>query len=108
MTLAADEFIRRFLLHILPRGFHRIRHYGLLAASARAATLTRARELLAVASPSDDDPPEEPFDARPPCPCCGGHMIVIETFTRWSQPRAPPHRPNPTGRTPSWPSTGRT
>jgi hypothetical protein len=101
MTLGADEFIRRFLLHILPRGFHRIRHYGLLAASARAASLTRARELLAVASPPDDDVPEEPLDARPPCPCCGGHMIIIETFARCGQPRAPPHRPSPTGRTPS-------
>src|SRR5471032_1773851 len=97
MTLAPHEFIRRFLLHILPRGFHRIRHYGLLAGSARSTSLARARELLAVAPQPDDDVPEEPFDARPPCPCCGGHMIVIETFTRWSQPRAPPHRPNPTG-----------
>ncbi len=90
MTLGTDEFIRRFLLHVLPRGFHRIRHYGLLASSARKATLARARELLAVAPPSDDDVPEEPLDARPPCPCCGGHMIIIETFERWRQPRAPP------------------
>ena len=101
MTLGADEFIRRFLLHVLPRGFHRIRHYGLLAGSARKASLARARELLAVAPPPDDDLPEEPLDARPPCPCCGGHMIIIETFARWSQPRAPPHLPSPTGRTPS-------
>jgi hypothetical protein len=101
MTLAPHEFIRRFLLHILPRGFHRIRHYGLLASSACSTSLARARELLAVAPQPADDVPEEPFDARPPCPCCGGHMIVIDTFTRWSQPRAPPHRPNPTGRTPS-------
>ena len=55
MTLGTDEFIRRFLLHVLPRGFHRIRHYGLLAASARKASLARARELLAVAPPPDDD-----------------------------------------------------
>ena len=55
MTLAADEFIRRFLLHVLPRGFHRIRHYGLLAGSARKASLALARELLAVAPPPDDD-----------------------------------------------------
>ena len=60
MTLAADEFIRRFLLHVLPRGFHRIRHYGLLAGSARKASLALARELLAVAPPPDDDTPEEP------------------------------------------------
>src|SRR6516162_6094485 len=59
MTLATDEFIRRFLLHLLPRGFHRIRHYGLLAASAREANLTRARELLAVAPPLDDELSEE-------------------------------------------------
>src|ERR1700722_7626381 len=100
MTLAADEFIRRFLLHLLPPGFHRIRHYGLLAASARGASLARARELLAVASPPDDDVPEEPRDTRPPCPCCGGHMIIIETFARCGQPRAPPQEPSPTGGTP--------
>jgi hypothetical protein len=90
MTLAADEFIRRFLLHVLPKGFHRIRHYGLLASSGRQASLALARKLLAVAPPTDDDVPQEPTDARPPCPCCGGHMIVIETFARWQQPRAPP------------------
>jgi hypothetical protein len=99
MTLGADEFIRRFLLHLLPRGFHRIRHYGLLAGSARRTTLARARELLAVAPPPDDDGPEEPLDTRPPCPCCGGHMIIVETFARCGQPRAPPHRPSPTERT---------
>ncbi len=101
MTLGSDEFIRRFLLHVLPRGFHRIRHYGLLASSARKVSLARARELLAVAPPPDDDVPEEPLDVRPPCPCCGEHMIIIETFPRWRQPRAPPHRPSPTGRTAS-------
>jgi hypothetical protein len=90
MTLAADEFIRRFLLHVLPRGFHCIRHYGLLASSARKDSLARARDLLAVAPPPDDDVPEKPPDVRPPCPCCGGQMIVVEIFARWSQPRAPP------------------
>jgi hypothetical protein len=90
MTLATDEFIRRFLLHVLPRGFHRIRHYGLLAGSARKASLARARELLNVAAPSDDDITEEPDDFRPPCPCCGGRMVVIEVFERWRQPRGPP------------------
>ena len=95
MTLAADEFIRRFLLHVLPRGFHRIRHYGLLAGSARKASLALARELLNVASPPDDDIPEEPDDFRPPCPCCGGRMIVIEMFERWAQPRAPPAQDAP-------------
>jgi hypothetical protein len=98
MTLGVDEFIRRFLLHVLPRGFHRIRHYGLLSASARRANLTRARELLAVAAPPDNDLPEEPPDVYTLCPCCGGHMIIIETFERWRQPRAPPHRTQPTGR----------
>ncbi len=92
------QFIRRFLLHVLPRGFHRIRHYGLLASSARKVNLARARELLVVAPPPDDDVPEEPLDVRPPCPCCGGHMIIIETFERWRQPRAPPRRTPPTGR----------
>jgi putative transposase/transposase-like zinc-binding protein len=101
MTLGTDEFIRRFLLHLLPRGFHRIRHYGLLSTSARKASLARARELLAVAPPPDDDMPEQSLDAYTPCPCCGGHMIVIETFARCSPPRAPPHPPDPTGGTPS-------
>ncbi|WP_316978860.1 IS91 family transposase [Shumkonia mesophila] len=98
MTLAADEFIRRFLLHVLPRGFHRIRHYGLLAGASRQAGLDRARELLAVAPPADDDGPEEPLDTRPPCPCCGGRMVIIETFARWHQPRAPPSNTTPAGR----------
>jgi putative transposase/transposase-like zinc-binding protein len=98
MTLGVDEFIRRFLLHVLPPGFHRIRHYGLLASSARKASLARVRELLAVTQPLDDDVQEEPLDARPPCPCCGGHMIIIETFQRGMQPRAPPHCTPPTGR----------
>jgi Putative transposase/Transposase zinc-binding domain len=101
MTLGTDEFIRRFLLHLLPRGFHRIRHYGLLSASARKARLARARELLAVASSPDDGLLEEPTDVHPTCPCCGGHMIIIETFVRWGQPRAPPHPTTPTGRTAS-------
>jgi hypothetical protein len=98
MTLGSDEFIRRFLLHVLPRGFHRIRHYGLLASSARRANLTRARVLLAVVPPLDNDPPEERPDVYTPCPCCGGHMIIIETFERWRQPRAPPHCTPPSGR----------
>jgi hypothetical protein len=90
MALSADEFIRRFLLHVLPHGFHRIRHYGLLASSARKASLALARELLNVAPPPEDDTPEEPADVCPPCPCCGGRMVVIERFERWCQPRAPP------------------
>jgi hypothetical protein len=93
MTLATGEFIRRFLLHVLPRGFHRIRHYGLLASSARKASLARARELLAVSPPPDGDVPDQPSDVRPPCRYCGGQMIVVEIFARWSQPRAPPRAP---------------
>ena len=90
MTLTADEFIRRFLLHVLPRGFHRIRHYGLLASAARRDNLALARRLLAVPSEPEVPMPETPLDTCPPCPCCGGRMIVIETFARWGQPRAPP------------------
>ena len=90
MTLAADEFIRRFLLHVLPKGFHRIRHYGLLAGATRKAQLDHVRQLLGVAPPVTADAQVEPDDARPLCPCCGGHMVVIETFERRRQPRAPP------------------
>jgi len=97
MTLAPHEFIRRFLLHVLPRGFHRIRHYGLLAGATRKASLEHARKLLAVAPPPDPIEAAEPPDQRPPCPCCGGRMRIIETFERWTQPRAPPHAPAPTG-----------
>jgi hypothetical protein len=95
MTLAADEFIRRFMLHILPKGFHRIRHYGLFANTGRAANLARLPELLGspppaetAASPSQDEPAEK---LLPPCPCCGGRMIFIEFFLRGMQPqyRAP-------------------
>ncbi|WP_181149635.1 tyrosine-type recombinase/integrase [Ensifer aridi] len=101
MRLATDEFIRRFLIHVLPRGFHRIRHYGLLAGSARKASLALARELLNVAAPPDDDTPDEPDDFRPPCPCCGGRMIIIEMFERWRQPRGPPNRTPPNRETAS-------
>jgi hypothetical protein len=94
MTLAADEFIRRFMLHILPKGFHRIRHYGLFANTGRAAHIARLRELLGsappaekVASYSQDEPAET---VLPPCPCCGGRMIVIEFFERGMQPRYQP------------------
>jgi len=99
MTLATHEFIRRFLLHVLPRGFHRIRHYGLLAASSRKASLDRARALLAVAAPRqhDADPCEEPTDGLPPCPCCGGQMVIVLTFAKWQQPRAPPQPHSTTG-----------
>ena len=94
MTLTTDEFIRRFLLHVLPKRFHRIRHYGLLASGNRAVNLAHARELLAV-------PPEQPQPAKAeesdaqsvlprPCPCCGGRMIIIETFARGCEPKLRP------------------
>jgi Putative transposase/Transposase zinc-binding domain len=92
MTLHPHEFIRRFLMHVLPKGFHRIRHYGLLANGNRAANIARACELLHV-SPPVNKPNEQknptPDHARVlPCPCprCGGRMIVIEIFTADSQP----------------------
>jgi hypothetical protein len=90
MTLATDEFIRRFLIHVLPRGFHRIRHYGLLAKAVCADNITRARELLAVPK-RQAEPTHATDDSEPhPCPHCGGRMIIIETFERGSMPR---HRP---------------
>ncbi|WP_108399094.1 IS91 family transposase [Devosia submarina] len=91
MTLATDEFIRRFLIHVLPRGFHRIRHYGLLAGSARKESLAQARNMLRVA-PATDEPPTEEVAPDPhlTCPCCGGTMVIIETFAAWCQSRAPP------------------
>ena len=106
MILAVGEFMRRFLLHVLPPGFHRIRHYGLLASATRRHHLAHARELLAL--------PSHPLIALPAtadeaagqdageqlaclCPCCGGTMIIIETFQRGYAPRAPP---SPEGETP--------
>jgi Putative transposase/Transposase zinc-binding domain len=97
MTLPADEFIRRFLLHVLPKGFHRIRHYGLLASAGRKANVARARELLATAMPSKTEEPVPPPDPRPPCPCCGGRMIIIEIIHGVAQPRAPPVSPVASG-----------
>ncbi len=94
MTLKPHEFIRRFLIHVLPTGFHRIRHYGLFANANRAGNIVRARELLNVPEPQDktefDTESNEPPDCLLPCPSCGGGMIIIETFERTAQPRAPP------------------
>ena len=90
MTLTAAEFIRRFLLHVLPKGFHRIRHYGLLAGATRKAGLDHVRRLLGVAPPPANDVVVDPPDTCPQCPCCGGRMVVVETFERQRQPRAPP------------------
>ncbi|WFU61876.1 IS91 family transposase [Bradyrhizobium brasilense] len=85
MTLATFEFIRRFLIHVLPKGLHRIRHYGLLARGPCADNIARARELLAV-SDRENEPTETIAAGKPPCPCCGGRMIVIEVFERGATP----------------------
>jgi hypothetical protein len=98
MTLAADEFIRRFLLHVLPKGFHRIRHFGLLASAGRKANVARARDLLAVPSSAQIEVADRAPAWRPPCPCCGGRMITIETIRSAAQPRAPPVSPAASGR----------
>jgi hypothetical protein len=92
-----DMAMRGLRLHVLPYGFHRIRHYGLLASSARKANIARARELLAVAPPPEPVELPEPSDWLPPCPCCGGRMTIIEIFGRWRQPSAPPHASTSTG-----------
>jgi hypothetical protein len=98
MTLATHEFIRRFLIHVLPDGFHRIRHYGLFASASRADNIARARELLNAPPPqtqSDDaqaTKPDDPPTLSHPCPCCGGRMIIIETFARGCEPN---HCPTP-------------
>jgi Putative transposase/Transposase zinc-binding domain len=97
MTLATDEFIRRFLIHVLPKGFHRIRHYGLFAKTSGVDNIAQARALLNAVSQSqtsdaqaDNDNADEP--PIPRCPHCGGRMIVIETFKQGATPR---HRPTP-------------
>jgi hypothetical protein len=98
MTLAAHEFIRRFLLHVLPKGFHRIRHYGLLAGGAREESLAKARKLLNATSTASDPEDEAATDdatgsaLATPCPCCGGRMIVIETFEAGGQSSHAPIR----------------
>ena len=94
MTLATPEFIRRFLMHVLPKGLHRIRHYGFLANGHRASNVAKARALLAApqpgaATPAEPARPETPLRS---CPCCGACMIIIETFERGCQPR---YRPPP-------------
>jgi len=93
MTLPAHEFIRRFLIHVLPSGFHRIRHYGLFANGGRVRNIARARELLGTNAPETEPAEDEDSEAAvfpQPCPCCGGRMIIVETFERGAQPRAPP------------------
>jgi hypothetical protein len=96
MTLPTHEFIRRFLMHVLPKGFHRIRHYGLFANGNRAENVALARKLLAM-PPSESEPdtrlsfePDQPRTLPKPCPCCGGRMIIIETFARGCEPKRQP------------------
>jgi Putative transposase/Transposase zinc-binding domain len=98
MTLATHELIRRFLMHVLPQGFHRIRYYGLLASAVRANNIARIRKMLAPplipidAIKNAAPKPDQPKAPEHPCPCCGGQMIIIETFERGCQPR---YRPPP-------------
>ena len=98
MTLATDEFIRRFLVHVLPRGQHRIRHYGVFGNGNRAANISRIRNLLRADAPIQngkdiaDADEEKPRVLALPCPICAGRMIIIESFPPEGQPRAPPNR----------------
>ena len=99
MTLKPAEFIRRFLMHVLPNGFHRIRHYGLLASGTKTETIARARALIAAATPAKTANKQQAPDSatatdKPahPCPCCGGRMSIIETFKPGSTPQ---YRPPP-------------
>jgi len=99
MTLGADEFMRRFLLHVLPGGFHRIRHYGLLANGSRKANLVLARTLLGQPSTpsSASQSVDNDIDHDKPCfVCshCGAAMIVLQTFVRGQSIRAPPEHPS--------------
>ena len=95
MTLTTDEFIRRFLIHVLPRGFHRIRHYGLFANKGRANHLARAHELLQIPPDSSDDSADHEHAAMPVyrCKSCGAPMFIIETFDPAHAARAPPTGP---------------
>jgi hypothetical protein len=99
MTLATHEFIRRFLIHVLPAGFHRIRYYGLLASNKRAENVARARQLLAPpiipvdAIKATGASAAEPQKPQHSCPCCGGRMIIIERFERGATPHYRPSQP---------------
>jgi hypothetical protein len=95
MRLSVDEFIRRFLLHVLPDGFHRIRHYGLFGNGVRQVNLARARALLAVVGKplADAHEPDALIAPSRCCPCCGGRMILIERFARGCAPRSAPSHP---------------
>jgi hypothetical protein len=92
MRLHPHEFIRRFLIHVLPKGFHRIRHYGLFANANRADAIATARMLLDVTPPDvDKDGPDAAADTPRlrscRCPRCGAGMIVIELFARGCEPK---------------------
>ena len=102
MTLPAEEFIRRFLIHVVPSSFHRIRHYGLFASQKRAANIARLRELIAASEAAEKPQPDTGATTEAPpttdhseataplkvCPCCAGRMRVIETFARGATPRS--------------------
>lgn len=99
MTLPAYEFIRRFLMHVLPKGFHRIRHYGLFANGNRAANVALARQLLGEPSRREEQKPDQTDEQTGPpihpcpCPSCGGRMIIIEVFEAGMTPRHHPRAP---------------
>jgi hypothetical protein len=101
MTLATHEFIRRFLMHVLPAGFHRIRYYGFLATAKRTENVARARELLMPpiipvdAIKAINPHPAEPEKPTHSCPCCGGRMIIIERFQRGATPHYRSSPPTP-------------
>ena len=115
LTLAAGEFIRRFLLHILPKGFHRIRHYGMLAGADRKAKIERARDMIARQEPSSAasknselEDPAKPCEREPsklldlpPCPCCGGRMRRVAILPSLARARPPPFTCKPDGWSPS-------
>lgn len=98
MTLKTDEFIRRFLIHVLPKGQHRIRHYGFYGNGNRTGNIARIRELLGAKPPSredaadanEGDTDQTPRSLALPCPCCGGRLIIVDTFAPAQHPRAPP------------------
>jgi hypothetical protein len=96
MTVATEEFMRRFLLHVLPSGFHRIRHYGLLSNANRKHDIPAVRELLHQLPPTPVPEPAEHASTRPTFLCrhCGAPMLIIETFARAQHIRGPPALPH--------------
>lgn len=96
MTLKTDEFIRRFLIHVLPKRQHRIRHYGFFGNGKRAAHIAKIRQLLGANTPDQDHVNDDSLGDEPPrvlalpCPCCGGQLIIVETIAPERHPRAPP------------------